>query len=100
MKFQLGCSEMADWQEAWCFGCEYDHNFSHVDGDYGCELLALAYAGEDVDAFVAHDENWSTYVPAMATCTRFTPCIQCPPDPLATWRAQGRALCHGDSVTA
>ncbi len=100
MKFELGCAEMADWMEAWCFGCERDHHFSHVDEGDGCELMALAVAGEDVDAFVAHDEDWGTYVPALVTCSQFTPCTKCAPDGLASWRAQGRALCSGDVVTS
>ena len=91
---------MADWQEAWCFGCEHDHHLSHVDEDDGCDLLALAYAGEDVDAFTPHAEDWDRYVPALVTCSRFTPCTKCAPDEWTSWRAQRRAHCGGDQVTA
>jgi hypothetical protein len=86
MKFQLNSTEMADWQELWCFRCEHDHGFSHLAEEGleerdGCPLLTAMVLGDDVPDFEPRDSQWPLYVPAQVSCRRFTECTACLPDP-------------------
>lgn len=82
MILRLGTTELLDWQEVWCFRCEHDHSLSHASGDEtgGCPLLLTQILGEDVAEFEARDPEWWRFIPAEVSCSRFTPCTQCPPD--------------------
>lgn len=81
MKFQLNTTEWLDWAENWCFRCERDHLFSHVNEDDGCELCARSILGEDLPEFEAHDPDWWRMVPAPISCSQFKLCTLCPPEP-------------------
>lgn len=77
MKFQLNGSEMADWQECWCFRCAHDHLFSHAPHDMeddGCPLILRAGCGEDVAQFEPHGDDWYRTIPAGVVCREFVPC--------------------------
>lgn len=76
MIFQLNGSEMADWQECWCFRCARDHLWSHAGHDQdadGCPLILKSILGEDVPQFIPHTD-WYRSVPANVSCSAFVPC--------------------------
>ena len=76
MIFQLNGSEMADWQEVWCWRCAKDHGFSHdgsMRAEFGCPLLVKALAREDVPEFVPHTD-WFRTIPANVSCAAFVSC--------------------------
>lgn len=84
MILRLGTTEFLDWAECWCFRCEHDHQFSHVDENEqrdGCELLVGYALQTDVPEFEPRRENALSYLPAEVSCSKFKVCTQCPPDP-------------------
>lgn len=90
MILRLNTTEMLDWQEVWCFRCEHDHRFSHVDQEAdGCPLLVKMVCGEDVAEFDARDPEWFRMIPAPVSCTEFKLCGSCPPDPPDAERRNG-----------
>ena len=90
MKFQLNTTEMLDWQEGWCFRCQHDHQYSHVEPEAdGCSLLLAMVLGDDVPEFEPRDPDWWRMIPAPVSCQRFTLCTSCPPDPPAAERRGG-----------
>ncbi len=83
MKLRLNTTEFLDWAECWCFRCEHDHEFSHgAENDTGgCPLLVTQACGDDVAEFEARDVKWWGYIPALVSCSRFTLCTRCEPEP-------------------
>lgn len=77
MIFQLNGSEMADWQECWCWRCKHDHGFSHdgsMRAENGCPLVLKTIWGEDAPEFSAHGADWFRTIPAGVVCSAFELC--------------------------
>jgi len=95
VKLRLNASEMADWQELWCFRCENDHTYSHtIEEGNGCGILADNYLADEADdlitEFVPFREDWWRTIPASVTCSAFKACTKCPTESPDEERRQGQ----------